>query len=290
MDSTASQKLSPLAPAMPTTVLLQLEHFESDDYFQQMLIADSALEALDMSLNTLKLKVRAWASSASFFDPDYHKWDLEKLRALVARGIQMHKFPAGAADEFETFYHSLLSLETLHKSFTKLQAVARHGFEQRARALRAETKDIMDLPDEILCMIFNNFRLSDPSRGFPPESAESLKAVQSARLTCKRFRGCSSHLLIPCLNVILDMPSLHLLEHVLSNPEISQGVQFLNIDLRFYAATVAEDLSLFSTLCFHRLVNRIHDLEEAVKQVRKKWKEGQIKVWRQTRLRTTASR
>ncbi|POS74415.1 hypothetical protein DHEL01_v207189 [Diaporthe helianthi] len=229
----ASVNLAALSPAMAST-LPSLEQIQSSDYFQQMLITDSALESLSVWRNSLDLELQALAPSVSEEEP----------------------LSTEAAAEYEAITQAIDELEEQVETFENLQAEARHLFELRARSLRRRETGIMDLPAEVLLAIFENFRprldFSTMTSNRDNDGAD-IETIKKIRLTCLWFRQISSRLLIGCLSVSPNMKSLDRLKMVSSHPEISRGERVLSIDLRYYSGSVARNIHAFSAICVDKL-------------------------------------
>lgn len=239
IDPTAILKHDAVRPALPS-VLLALEHADSDDYFQQLLSIDSTLQALDVPKNTMILKLQA------VFD-------------------RVGRF----ADEYAAAERPLVELNRLIEILQELQTAARKGFNSRARSLRKVRVGIMDLPNDLLSMIFDHLkrRLDDPNFAFdllPVDSGADAMAIQNVRLTCRRFHGLSSHLLVRQLDISPTVSSLEHLLEVTSHPGIWRGERVLKIDLRYYSAAMAGDLQAFSAMCYDKLLTKIDSHEGRV--------------------------
>lgn len=242
MESIPVMKHDALQPAVPS-VQLALEHIDSDDYFQQLLTIDSALQALVMSRNTLKLK----------------------LEAVKNRGLN---------DEERVLRQSLTETDTLLRRFEGYQTAARNRFSLRARSLRKVKKGILDVPNELLQNIFDNLRNDTELLEFSPYHVDYLgtENIQNVRLAHRRFLQASSHLLVRCLDVSLSTSSLERLEQVMCHPEISKGKRLLRIDMRYYSASVAGDFGWFSRKAHYQLQNMTESLEAALHFRREKTK------------------
>lgn len=218
-----------LRPALPS-VQLALQHVDSDDYFQQLLSIDSALEALDVSKDTL----------------------LDELQDAIDQGL---------APVSEVIKGPIAELESVVQRFEKLQTAARNGFNLRARSLRKDKVGIMNLPNELLLKIFDNlkWRLYDPNFPFFPKGDHDAyqPAIQNVRLTCRLFLQMSSHLLVRRLDISPSASSLEHLEEVTRHPYISRGERVLRIDLKYYSAAIAGDLQNFAAMCCERLRERM---------------------------------
>lgn len=235
MDSIPIMEHDALQPAVPS-VRLALEHVDSDDYFQQLLSIDAALEALDESKNTLMLQL----------------YDMNSK---------------GLASESVATKASLAELNRLIQRFKKLQTAARDGFNLRARSLRKDKVGIMDLPNELLWKIFDSlkWRLDDPNFFFAKGDYDAYRpAIQHVRLTCRLFRQMSSHLLVRRLDISPSLSSLKHLEEVTNHPEISRGERVFRIDLKYYSATIARDFQSFAVMCDEKLREKIKDFERLI--------------------------
>ncbi|KAG6361102.1 hypothetical protein INS49_009326 [Diaporthe citri] len=240
MDPTAILRHDTVRPAMPS-VLLALEHADSDDYFQQLLSIDSALQALDTPRDTLTLELQA-----------------------------VHKRRGRFATEYMVAERPLVELKGLIQMLETLQTAARKGFNSRARSLRKVKVGIMDLPNELLHIIFGHLkrRLDDPNFSFDLVDVDpdaDAMAIQNVRLTCRRFRDNSSHLLVRQFDISPTQSSLEHLEEVARHPEIWRGERVLKIDLRYYSAAMAGDLQAFSAMCYEKLRNKIDSYEAKIK-------------------------
>lgn len=263
MSSVAPLNPNALLPAMPS-ILLPLEHFESNDHFQQMLSIDSALEALSFSKNNLRLKIQALAISEGFAKPG--PVALFNLEYFIEDGVE--DLSARGAAEYNALQQSSATLNTLVKTFEELQTATRHRFEQHARSLRQGKTGIMDLPNELLFMIFKNFRrpLDDSDFCHISDEKADIRNIKNIRLTCLRFRQISSQLLVRDIHLDLSISSVQYLEKVTSHPEISKGERVFTIDLRYYDATLATDLRAFSTMCYEKLEERIECFERLLEE------------------------
>lgn len=181
--------------------------------------------------------------------------DIENLLAYMVQHDD-RSLSAQEAAKFVTIQQSLSDLAILVNAFEELQAAARHRFELRARSLREEETGILDFPDEVLMMVFENCRLPLDFPIFhldPGDNKDDTTTIKNLRLTCRRFRQNSSHLLVRCLNISLDVSSLNHLDNILSHPEISRGERILRVDMRYYSAATAADFQAFSTMCYEKL-------------------------------------
>lgn len=228
MGSISTTEHHALRPAMPG-VKLALEHVKSDDYFQQLLSIDSALQALEMSRQTLQLKLETMDEQDLGYEAS--KQSIDEWKGLVQR------------------------LEKLHTA-------ARSAFNLRARSLRKDKVGIMDLPNELLLRIFDNlkWRLEDPNFSFDRgDHGDYQEDIQNIRLTCRRFHDNSSHLLVRQLGISLSMSSLKRLKEVTRHPKVWQRV--LKIDLSYYNATIARDLESFAAMCGEELGKKSKSLK-----------------------------
>lgn len=116
---------------------------------------------------------------------------------------------------------------------------------------------ILNLPVETLGQIFEYVRgheVGTQILSSPPESNCNDHAIQNIRLTCRRFRDSSSHLLIHLLKLGVDQESLLLLNNVSRHPRISKGVDTVEFALRFYSPTIARNVHLFARIMRKMLI------------------------------------
>ncbi|KAH9907291.1 hypothetical protein F4778DRAFT_721282 [Xylariomycetidae sp. FL2044] len=121
------------------------------------------------------------------------------------------------------------------------RAISRHH-QHRSKPLR-----IVDLPDEILLKIFGYLRMGEKyrfqyyyARPYTPNREKPISGTQSARLSCKRLCGPSSHFLLRTLIVDLTPASVHRLQSIAKNPVIAQGVTTVILHLGVYSPKAAE--------------------------------------------------
>lgn len=120
---------------------------------------------------------------------------------------------------------------------------------------------IMDLPNEILMIIFGYVKGWEPLPGFIQEWGSGTDEVRNLRLTCRRFCDSSSHLLIHFLEVDLDLNSLQRFEEISRHPTIRKGVQAVRLRPRCYAKILADDILEFAE---YRLEELQEELESMV--------------------------
>lgn len=101
---------------------------------------------------------------------------------------------------------------------------------------------ILDLPKEILSMIFSHVRGVELSSGSRlsqgiPSRWHDINSIKNCRLVCGLFCASSSRFLLPHMNITLTAASLSRLDEVSRHPTISTGTTSVCIGLDFYAAT-----------------------------------------------------
>lgn len=229
-----------LQPARPS-VMLAMKHFDSDDFFQQLLSADSALQALRTPETELRLQYQTLKNN-------------------------------GHAAESEAIQQLRTDLAALVRKVEDIQTAARNSFNLRARPL-LRNLSILHLPDEMLLHIFDDFKddLGSDDLFYDTSKKADVKSIQNVRLTCRRLCNISSHLLVPRLEVSPSIASLERLEQVTRHPEISQCGRLLKIDMSIYAATLAEDFQLFSLECHKKAQNRAEDLVRLLRIPESSW-------------------
>ncbi|CAJ2505595.1 Uu.00g129890.m01.CDS01 [Anthostomella pinea] len=104
----------------------------------------------------------------------------------------------------------------------------------------------MDLPDELLMQAFGHLQ-TEATADTPIHCLDmcSSPEIKNVRLTCRRFRDTSSHLLIRFVPVEMTPVSLERLEQISRHPTISKGVLAVRVILHFYDEPLAHDFRLF---------------------------------------------
>lgn len=118
---------------------------------------------------------------------------------------------------------------------------------------------ILDLPDELLCDIFDYFRPDDVDITDTPYSylfddetrnagKEDVAVLQSARLVCRRFHNLASPLLVPVLRASIDSESLRRINGLTRNPYIASGVRLIQLLLGYRPGGVARSFPQYRDL------------------------------------------
>lgn len=230
LELIANLELDALQPKTKSIVLLALMHCESDDLFQQLLSVDSALEALEESLEQLADEAKD-IHGGSEFDDEYYIRDLQSSDLVKFIG-----------------------------KFEELQTTVRGRFNLRAQKLLQviRTRSFpSEFPDEVLLHIVNCFQstLNKSQLYLDKGFASNIKTIQSIRLTCRRLCEISSHLLVPYMHITPTLSSLEHLDQVLSHPLISRGLRLLCVSVPILEAGVAENFNRFCDLSFDKLLN-----------------------------------
>lgn len=226
----ANLELDALQPKTKSIVLLALMYCESDDLFQQLLSVDSALEALEESLEQLADEAKD-IHGGSENDDEYYVRDLQSSDLVKFIG-----------------------------KFEELQTTVRGRFNLRAQKLLQgiRTRSFpSEFPDEVLLNIVDCFKstLNQSQLYLDKGFASNIKTVQSIRLTCRQLCEISSHLLVPCMHITPTLSSLERLDQVLSHPLISRGLRLLCVSLPILKASVAEDFNRFCDFFYDKLLN-----------------------------------
>lgn len=226
----ANLELDALQPKTKSIVLLALMHCESDDLFQQLLSVDSALEALEESLEQLADEAKD-IHGGSEFDDEYYVRDLQSSDLV--------KF-IGKLEELQTTVRGRFNL----RAQKLLQGIRTRSFPS-------------EFPDEVLLNIVNCFKSTlDKSQLYLNKGfVSNIKTIQSIRLTCRRLCEISSHLLVPCMDITPTLSSLEHVDQVLSHPLISRGLRLICVSVPILEAGVAEDFNRFCGLSFDKLLN-----------------------------------
>ncbi|KAK0755002.1 hypothetical protein B0T18DRAFT_400471 [Schizothecium vesticola] len=118
---------------------------------------------------------------------------------------------------------------------------------------------ILDLPDELLCDIFDYFRPDDVDVTNTPYSYlfdeetrdagdDALAALQNARLVCRRFHDLASPLLVPVLRASIDSESLRRIDGLTRNPHVASGVRLVQLLLGYRPRDVAQSIVRYREL------------------------------------------
>ncbi|ETS83715.1 hypothetical protein PFICI_05591 [Pestalotiopsis fici W106-1] len=122
---------------------------------------------------------------------------------------------------------------------------------------------VFDLPEEIICQIFEHLR------GSPyVEEASGLaclrhasKDIRNVRLTCRRFYGASSHLLLSLITLDLSAASASRIRDISQQPLIRRGVRGVKVQMQFYDEGLAHSLRDFAIYNIVKLRQEIRRLE-----------------------------
>jgi hypothetical protein len=113
---------------------------------------------------------------------------------------------------------------------------------------------VVDLPQEILSMIFANFEdvptppIQDPvgSTSFEEDLPKpDVASIKSIRLTCRAFCEAGSRFLLPVVDVSFTRACVQRLEEISNHPSISRGVQIIRIHTDAYNHSLANSLNQF---------------------------------------------
>lgn len=128
----------------------------------------------------------------------------------------------------------------------------------------AGQRHILDLPDELLCEIFDYFRPDDVDVNDTPFSylfddetrdagQEDLAVLQSARLVCRRFHDIASPLLVPVLRASIDPDSLRRIDGLTRNPHITSGVRLIQLLLGYRPIEASQTFVRYRDLQVRRI-------------------------------------
>lgn len=216
-----SKELAALQSAMPG-IQFALDDIGSDDLFRQLVGIDAALMALGTGGDGLTK-------------------ELEDL------GIQDENTESTDSQDGQ---EADPDVSTWRERLEELQTTVRHAFNQRARpSLRG--LGIVDLPNELLLKIFDEFKGKNDDAGF--SEWWNIKVVQNVRLTCRPLCDAISHLLLRRVTISVSTSSLEHLEEVTRHPTISKGIELFKLDSAHYRAAIAEDPQRYWAMC-HDLI------------------------------------
>ncbi|KAK6074501.1 hypothetical protein SCUP515_06373 [Seiridium cupressi] len=110
--------------------------------------------------------------------------------------------------------------------------------------------NILDLPNELLIMIFENFK-AKPSEGSVFGCSRcDRRSVASVRLTCHRFCDTSSHLLIDRIYVSPSAESIARLDQISRHPSINKGVKVVVLCALNYRPENMANFQRFAETCY----------------------------------------
>lgn len=180
----------------------------------------------------------------------------DEIRAIKQRAID--------EDIFQSSIHaSLKLLEWEIAGFKQLlesnESMRRNWRVSHMVAWRATVRPlkVVDLPNEILAMIFANFEDvpvpkiqvdNAPSDDVPLPSPD-VATIKNIRLTCRAFCDVGSRFLLPLVDISFTPSSIHRLEEISNHPTISKGVRII----RIYAGTYGPALDNLDQFCSRTL-------------------------------------
>lgn len=177
-------------------------------------------------------------------------WIQEKKDALLTIKKQAHdqgrpyKAINGDAEQLEVdigrFKHLLECNEASRKHWREMHMAA---WRATVRPLK-----IVDMPNEILQMIFANFKDDgdpqiqvDSSSFDDPLPSPDVTSIKRIRLTSRAFCALASEILLPLVDVSFTRSSLHRLEEISSHPSVSKSVRVLRIHANPYNPLLGTD-------------------------------------------------
>ncbi|PCG91394.1 Hypothetical protein PENO1_094040 [Penicillium occitanis (nom. inval.)] len=164
----------------------------------------------------------------------------------------------GAGNSYQKIVHELEQLkDQVASKHDLMRKVANAYSRSRIRSL-----NILDLPDELLRIIFEQYMNGIISTGdyfFISDYGyqNGLKDIKNIRLTCRRFCNTSSHLLLRHIDVSMHPSSLAHLDEIACHPLLSKGIQAVRVHFNYFSAYIAMDIIHFTTLAISDLE---HDL------------------------------
>lgn len=128
---------------------------------------------------------------------------------------------------------------------------------------RRRTRNILDLPNEILVNILGYVSVSPLDWDPILDSPHRIKEVQNMRLTCRRFYHAISDRLIKAVSVEMRPGSLSRLDEISRHRLISKGVRSVRVSLRCYDSVLANDLRKFANFNVAKLREKARRLERS---------------------------
>ncbi|KAJ4154841.1 hypothetical protein LMH87_000116 [Akanthomyces muscarius] len=93
---------------------------------------------------------------------------------------------------------------------------------------------------------------------------ESLRAIQSARLTCRALSQIATPILFPVLRVSIDHQSIADLEQISENPAIAAHVRGVVVNVAAFRSDMASDIALFKKTCLDEIDALFDRLDSAM--------------------------
>ncbi|KAK7722005.1 hypothetical protein SLS63_009285 [Diaporthe eres] len=198
-------------------------------------------------------------------------WIQEKKDALLAIKKQAwdqgrpYKAINGDAEQLE------VDIDRFKHLLECNEASRKHWREMHMRAWRATVRPlkIVDMPNEILQMIFANFKDDgDPqiqveSSSFDdPLPSPDVRSIKSIRLTSRAFCAVASEIFLPVVDVSFTRSSLQRLEDISSHPLISKSVRVLRIHANSYNPILGTDRYTFAEV-IHSELCKLNDRFDA---------------------------
>lgn len=182
-------------------------------------------------------------------------WIQEKKGALLT--IKKHAFDQGRP--YKVINGDAEQLEADIGQFKHLlecnEASRKHWREIHMAVWRATVRPlkVVDMPNEILQMIFANFEDNgypqiqvDSSAFDDPLPSPDVRRIKSIRLTCRAFCEVASEILLPVVDVSFTRSSLQRLEEISSHPTLSKSVRVLRIHANPYSPLLGTDRYSFA--------------------------------------------
>ncbi|KAF4625105.1 hypothetical protein G7Y89_g13064 [Cudoniella acicularis] len=197
--------------------------------------------------------------------------EIDEMDMLLSREKMMTSFyrpshPDSESCPFEAipsqkyFNERLGALNIMQRKLKTIQSGIRESINTLSRPF-LRPLSILDMPDEILRIIFEHVRDFQPPKDHFMDYNGRVREIQNVRLTCQRFCSTSSHLLLHYVRVELNPSSLARLEEISRHPIISKSVMTVQVILAYHDSVMARDLSLFARYHVDRLHDRITELE-----------------------------
>ncbi|KAI0141648.1 hypothetical protein GGR57DRAFT_403703 [Xylariaceae sp. FL1272] len=112
---------------------------------------------------------------------------------------------------------------------------------------------ILELPDEILALVFEAVRSSTAQNlGFSHE-------IANTRQVCRKFCATSSHLLTNHVAVTFQSKSIERFQWISHHPILSKSILNVRVDLAYYHSELAANLPTFAGLLSKELDKATHD-------------------------------
>ncbi|KAI1323756.1 hypothetical protein F5Y16DRAFT_424673 [Xylariaceae sp. FL0255] len=144
-------------------------------------------------------------------------------------------------------------IDSVQKCMEEYRTHIRHSTEVISRSSQRPLS-ILDLPDELLLMVFRNIRGNAAwDLAGSTFDIQTLSNIQNARLTCRRFLYTSSPFLFGFLTFDISARTLSDLKTLSEHPVLYKSICSVELNLNIYHADMVRDIRSFASICARKL-------------------------------------